>query len=92
MGKYSREDIIDGTERTLKNGMLAGHIMIDGRRQFRIIGIIDKVAHQRSVSGKRPGPSTRELSPRGAMRAFNRHYKNKDYKTEKARKSARSRD
>ena len=24
MGKYSRADIINGTERTLKNGMLAG--------------------------------------------------------------------
>jgi len=92
MGKYSRADIIDGTERTLKNGMLAGHIMIDGRRQFRIIGVVDKAKHQRSVSAKRPGRASRELSPRGAMRAFNKHYKNKDYKNEKARKSARSRD
>ena len=63
MGKYSRADIINGTERTLKNGMLAGHIMIDGRKQFRIIGVVDKAKHQRSVSAKRPGRASRELSP-----------------------------
>ena len=92
MGKYSRADIIEGKERTLKNGMLAGHIMIDGREQFRIIGMVDQAAHQRSVTASRPGRAGKELSPKGAMRAFNRYYKNKAYKTETARKSARSRD
>ena len=93
MGKYSRDDIIDGTDQILKNGMLAGKIMIDGRPQFRIVGLVDRAAHQRSVKARRPGRASQELSPRGAMRAFNRHYKKSPkYKKEQARKGARSRD
>uniref|UniRef100_A0A6C0EKM6 Uncharacterized protein n=1 Tax=viral metagenome TaxID=1070528 RepID=A0A6C0EKM6_9ZZZZ len=93
MGKYSENDIIKGTEQVLKNGMLAGKIMIDGRAQFRIVGLVDKAAHARSVKARRPGRASQQLSPRGAARAFNRHYSTSPkYKNEKSRKGAKSRD
>ena len=73
--------------------MLAGKIMIDGKEQFRIIGLVDKEAHKRSVTAKRRGRQGQDLSPLGAKRAFNRHYKNSPkYKSDKSRKSAKSRD
>ena len=37
MGKYTQADIVEGTERVTKNGMLAGFVMVDGERRFRII-------------------------------------------------------
>ena len=93
MGKYSESDLLPNTKRVLKNGMLAGHIMIEGKPQFRIIGVQDRNALIRSSSKKRPGRKTKSLSPKGAMRAFNRHYKKSPkYKSPKSKKGAKTRD
>ena len=102
--KYTQEDIIDGTEKVLSNGMLAGKVMTsEGKQVFRIIGLAGKEGSEeratnmaklkRSSAKKRSGRRGRKLTPSGAMRAFNRHYKNsKKYNTTKGRASAKGRD
>jgi len=93
MGKYSESDLLPDSARVLKNGMLAGYILIDGKPQFRIIGVKDRVQLQKSSSLKRPGRKSKSLSPKGAMRAFNRHYsKSPKYKSQVSRKGAKTRD
>uniref|UniRef100_A0A6C0J1A6 Uncharacterized protein n=1 Tax=viral metagenome TaxID=1070528 RepID=A0A6C0J1A6_9ZZZZ len=93
MGKYSKSDLLPDSARILKNGMLAGYVMIDGKPQFRIIGVEDREKLKLSSAKRRPGRRTRSLSPKGAMRAFNRHYnKSPKYKSPKNRKGAKSRD
>jgi len=94
MGKYSRADIVDG-ERITSNGMIAGFVMVDGKRKFRIIGAApgNDAAQARSRSAKKARPGTRrQISPRSAMRGFNKYYKEKKYKRKSARKGARTRD
>jgi len=85
MGKYSVADIVDG-QKTLANGAVAGYVMADGKRVWRII------SGANDMSAARNAPRRKDLSQRAAVRAFNKHYKNKAYKTERARKAAMTRD
>merc|ERR1711988_168962 len=85
MGKYSVADIVEG-RRTLANRAVAGYVMADGKRVWRII------SGANDMSAARSAPRRRALSQKAAVRAFNAHYKNKAYKTEAARKAPMTRD
>ena len=85
MGKYSVDNIV-GEPRTLANGAVAGYVMVDGKKVWRII------SGANDMSAARSAPRRRTLSQKAAVRAFNAHYKNKAYKTEAARKAAMTRD
>jgi hypothetical protein len=61
MGKYGLEDIIPGTKRIFKNGILAGKVKDDdGNIRFRIIGRVsdnEKSPSPKKVKGKKhPSP------------------------------------
>ena len=80
MGKYSVADIVDG-QKTLANGAVAGYVMTDdGKRVWRII------SGAQNMDAARNAPRRRALGNKNpqmaAMRAFNKHYKNKAYKTD----------
>merc|ERR1712093_100489 len=92
MGKYTEKDIIKG-KRVMKNGMLAGFVDTNDGVRFRIIGMVDKVKHQKSVTKKRGASRKVKLSPRAAMTAFNKYYKtSRKYSKDSSRKGARTRD
>ena len=92
MGKYTEADIKKG-KRIMKNGMLAGFVQTKGGLRFRIIGMVDKAKHQKSVTKKRGANRRVKLSPRGAMAAFNKYYKtSRKYTKDSSRKASRTRD
>merc|ERR1712080_136878 len=91
MGKYTVQDIVEG-QRTMSNGAVAGYVINDeGKKVWRIISGAN-AAHMRSMQAKRSPRYSKQMSPRAAARAFNKYYKNRKYKSAKARKAAMTRD
>ena len=89
MTKYSRSDIVRG-ERVLANGAVAGYVNVDGQERWRIVSGAS-AAYLNSVRRAKGSPK-KDISARAAMRAFNRYYKNKSYRTKRGRATARTRD
>jgi len=89
MAKYSRKDIVHG-ERELKNGAIAGFVLVDGQPRWRIVSGASAAYLNRVRRAK--GSPKKNISARAAMRAFNRYYKNKSYRTKRGRATARTRD
>lgn len=90
MGKYTENDIIPGTERVLSNGFLAGFVMIDGKRKFRIIKMQDREAASRAA--KSPKNNRKPLKKKSAKNSFDKFYKNRKYSSAKKRALAKKRD
>lgn len=90
MGKYTENDIIEGTRRTLSNGFLAGFVMIDGKRKFRIIKMVDRNAAQRAA--RSPKNNRKPLSKKLAKKSFEEFYKKREYSSAKKRALAKKRD
>ena len=92
MPKYTEKDIIPGTEKITANGMLAGRVMgEDGKEKFRFIKVVDEEKRAAALQRSRNSPQ-KKIGKQAAINAFNRHYDKKEYKNEKARKAAKTRD
>jgi hypothetical protein len=90
MGKYTENDIIEGTRKVLSNGFLAGFVMIDGKKKFRIIKMVDREAAVRAA--KSPKNNRKSLKKRYAKNSFKKFYKNRNYSSAMRRKVAMKRD
>ena len=76
MGKYTENDIVEG-KRVLSNGFLAGFVMVDGKKKFRIIKMVDKEAARRAA--RSPKNNRKSLGKKSAKNSFDKFYKNRNY-------------
>ena len=72
-GRFSETDIVAG-KRTLANGAVAGYVMVDGKRKWRIVAGANS-AYMSRIRAKKG--SHKPISKRAALIAFNKAYKNK---------------
>lgn len=72
-GRYTAKDIVAG-KKTLKNGAVAGFVMVDGERKWRIVQGANS-AYMKKISKKPRG--SKPITKRQAVIAFNKHYKNR---------------
>ena len=89
MGKYTENDIVEG-KRVLSNGFLAGFVMVDGKKKFRIIKMVDKEAARRAA--RNPKNNRKPLGKKSAKKSFDKFYKNRNYSSAKKRTLAKKRD
>jgi hypothetical protein len=89
MGKYTEKDIIDG-KRILSNGFLAGFVMVDGKKKFRIIKMVDREAAKKAA--RSPKNNRKALGKKSAKNSFEKFYKKRKYSSAKKRKLAKKRD
>ena len=71
--KYMVKDIVSGKKR-LSNGAVAGFVMVDGEKKWRIVKGANK-AYMKEISNKPRG--SKPITNRQAVIAFNKHYKNR---------------
>lgn len=72
-GGFSVDDIVDG-RKVLANGAVAGFVMVDGKRKWRIVAGAD-ASYMAEIRGQKGAP--KPISKRAALIAFNKAYKNK---------------
>ena len=72
-GRFSEADIVAG-KRTLANGAVAGYVMVDGKRKWRIVAGANS-AYMSRIRGISRG--SKPITQRQALMAFNKAYKNK---------------
>lgn len=89
MGKYSENDIVEG-KRILSNGFLAGFVMVDGKKKFRIIKMVDREAAIQSAKKKKN--NRKPLGYKSAKNSFNKFYTNRKYSSAKKRELAKKKD
>jgi len=68
---YSQSDIVSG-KKTLANGAVAGYVMKDGKKVWRIVS---GASPQYLDSIRQPGAPRKALSQKAAQRAFNKYWK-----------------
>ena len=78
---YTVKDIVSGPKKspqTLKNGAIAGYVMINGEKKWRIVKGANK-AYMKKI--RREPRGAKPITNRQAVIAFNKHYRGKSAKS-----------
>lgn len=86
-GGFTEDDIVSG-RRVLANGAVAGYVMVDGKRKWRIVAGAD-ASYMAEIRGAPRG--NKPITQRQALMAFNKAYKNRPG-TSRGRRQAKSYD
>ena len=94
MGKYTVDDIVRG-RKDLKNGAIAGYVedRETGKEKWVIVSGATREGMAKVRAAKSKYPTGRKKIKKGAAtRAFNKHYREANYATERSRAAAKRRD